>query len=265
MPTQVGYDIILGKWESGGDTMAIARELELYAPIKEWLEQRGFVVRSEVKGCDIVARHPSAGSADQPIIVELKKAFSLPLLYQAVDRLQLTPFVYVGIEAKEDGRGGHKRKRAMVDLCRRLRIGLLLVRFRGNGTTVVEVALDPVVESQADGRKPTPRVVRKQQALLKEFQLRSGDHNTGGMTRTKIVTAYREQALLYAYWLQQDGPSSARLLREKPGAISAKVHPILHDNNYGWFTRVERGIYALTPEGEVALVEYAHIVREILK
>jgi hypothetical protein len=244
--------------------MAIQRELELYVPIKEWLEQQGLVVRSEVKGCDIVAIQPNADASDQPIIVELKKAFSLPLLYQAVDRLRLSPLVYVAVESKEELRGGQKRKRAMVDLCRRMRIGLLFVRFRANGTTVVEAALDPVMEA-GDGSKSTPRVIRKRHALLKEFQLRSGDHNTGGMTRTKIVTAYREQALLYAYWLQQDGPSSARKLREKPGAISAKVHPILHDNNYGWFTRVERGIYAITPEGETALVEYAHILREVLK
>lgn len=44
--------------------------------------------------------------------------------------------------------------------------------------------------------------VRRRERLLYEFRERSGDYNTGGSTRVKLVTAYREKALRVALALQ---------------------------------------------------------------
>ena len=35
-----------------------------------------------------------------------------------------------------------------------------------------------------------------------------------------------------------------------------KATRIMADNHYGWFERIETGIYALTPKGSDALVAY---------
>ena len=38
---------------------------------------------------------------------------------------------------------------------------------------------------------------------------------------------------------------------------------ILQKDHYGWFERVERGVYALTPQGAEALVAYADVVAQL--
>lgn len=245
--------------------MAVTKEIELYPPIKQWLEQLGYTVRSEVRGCDVVAMRDESDS--QPIIVEMKKSFNLALLYQAVERLELTPYVYVAIETPEHAsKTIQKNHRLMEQLCRRLQIGLLTVRFRANGTSIVQVVMDPVVPGEllVPSSKKSKRVARQQTALLKEFAARSGDHNVGGSTRLKLVTAYREQALLCAYWLDKCGPLEPKQLRTQPGMIAGKIQPLLHNNVYGWFERVDRGVYRVNEDGKMALKEYSNLVKQLL-
>lgn len=245
--------------------MAIAKEIELYPPIKEWLEKLGYSVRSEVRGCDVVALRNETDS--QPIIVEMKKSFNLALLYQAVERLELTPYVYVAIETPEHvSKTIQKNHRLMEQLCRRLQIGLITVRFRSNGTSIVQVIMDPVVHGELfiPSSKKSKRIARQQTALLKEFAARSGDHNIGGSTRQKLITSYREQALLCAYWLNRCGPLELKQLRTQPGMIAGKIQPLLHNNVYGWFERVNRGVYQINNEGKKALQEYSKLVEQLL-
>jgi hypothetical protein len=62
------------------------------------------------------------------------------------------------------------------------------------------------------------------------------------------MTAYRQQALACAAVLSA-GPC-------RPKEIKVRVPDapkILLRNVYGWFDRVERGVYALTPDGIAAL------------
>ncbi len=69
------------------------------------------------------------------------------------------------------------------------------------------------------------------------------------------MTAYRQQALACAAIL---GRAPARPRDLKPSAPDAAK--ILQSNVYGWFTRVERGIYTLTDAGKAALVTWhAHL------
>ena len=62
------------------------------------------------------------------------------------------------------------------------------------------------------------------------------------------MTAYRQQALACAAALQQ-GPLRPRDLKATT-PIAAKI--LLH-NVYGWFDRIDRGLYGLTDAGQQAL------------
>jgi hypothetical protein len=65
------------------------------------------------------------------------------------------------------------------------------------------------------------------------------------------MTAYRQQALACAAALAKT-PARPRDL--KPAMPDAPK--ILLRNVYGWFTRVERGLYALSDSGRAALAQW---------
>lgn len=223
--------------------MTLAREEDLYAPVKAFLEGQGYAVKAEVRGCDLVARRGN----EPPVIVELKKAFSLALLLQGVDRLALSDQVYLAFPAPARPAKWRRDRRAVLKLCRRLGLGLLMVHA-GAPAPLVEPLLDPLPYR--------PRPNRKRQALLlKEFAQRVGDPNTGGTTRRPIVTAYRQDALRCALLLQDRGPTKAAMVARATGV--AKAAAILQRDVYGWFRRLERGIYDLSPQGREALVLFA--------
>ena len=69
------------------------KEADLYLPIKRFLEAQHYEVKGEIHGCDVFAIR---GSED-PVVVELKLALNLNVVLQAVDRLAVTPKVYVGV------------------------------------------------------------------------------------------------------------------------------------------------------------------------
>jgi hypothetical protein len=60
--------------------MARVLETDLYLPVKAFLVAQGYEVKAEVGAADIVA---CRGDED-PVIVELKAAFSLTLFHQAI-------------------------------------------------------------------------------------------------------------------------------------------------------------------------------------
>jgi hypothetical protein len=231
--------------------LAIRSETELYPPIKAFLEGLGYEVRGEVRHCDLVAIR----GEEEPVVVELKKTFNLPLLIQGIDRQRHTDRVYVGVELPATGKAPHGLHWSdLVRLCRMLGLGLMTVRFYKRKKPRVEVLCEPGAYQ--------PRTSRKQRLLLlNEFHERSGDYNVGGSTQKKVVTAYREKALTLAKWIHEQGPSSPARLRELTG--NAKAGQCLQTNVYGWFVRIKRGQYGLSPEGEQALTEYAHVIKTI--
>jgi hypothetical protein len=141
-------------------------ETDLYLPIKRHLESQGYTVKAEIKGCDVVA----VRGGELPVIVELKQAMSLALLYQAVDRLTVAELVYVAVARPKRGVTADATR-----LCRRLGLGLIVVTTSGS----VDVVADPVAYA------PRPNLKRRG-VLLKEFNARAGDPNMGGSTRTPI-------------------------------------------------------------------------------
>jgi hypothetical protein len=199
-------------------------ETELYAPIKKFLETLGYVVKSEVKGCDVVG----LGKDDVPVIVELKISLNLQLFYQAIDRSALSDMVYVAVPRPKRG-----TPLDAVKLCKRIGIGLIVVTAAGS----VEVLADP---APYQPRKNQKRLAK----LLGEFRKREGDPNIGGSVGRKLMTAYRQDALKCAQQILANGPSSPKHIKATTGVDRAAT--ILRDNHYGWFERVERGIYAVT-------------------
>src|SRR3546814_486228 len=159
--------------------------------------------------------------------------------------------VYLAFAAPDRAAGWRRDSRAILKLCRRLGLGLLRVH---PDRALVEPLLDPLPYQ--------PRPNRKRSALLlKEFAQRVGDPNTGGQTRRPIVTVYRQNALRCAVLLHRQGPTKAALVAAGTGVATAAA--LLRSDVYGWFGRVERGIYDLSPKGREALVLFADVVREL--
>jgi len=97
-----------------------------------------------------------------------------------------------------------------------------------------------------------PRRDPKRRArLVREHRRRLGDPVAGGTTKVPIMTAYRQQALACAASLS-NGPRPTSEIRT---AIPDGPKILLH-NVYGWFFRVGRGVYGLTPEGITALTRW---------
>jgi len=210
-------------------------ESDLYAPVKALLEGQGYSVKGEVKGCDVVA----VRGAEPPVIVELKRAFGMALILQGVSRLALSDSVYLAVGAWP------RNMRDVRKLCRRLGLGLMVVAKQR-----VDILLDPA---------PPPNKARKDKRrlgrMLGEHARRVGDPTLGGSsTRVPLMTAYRQEALRCAGLLARNGPMKIAAL--KLAADAPKAAAILRDDHYGWFERVERGIYALTPKGRQGLEQH---------
>lgn len=224
--------------------MAKARtltEADLYQPIARYLEGLGYTVRGEVMDCDITATR-----GDELVVIEMKRTFSTALLVQATKRQRITDSVYVAVPRPKRGRQWNGFRH----LLRRLELGLIFVSFGRRRKPRVEVVFHPVPH-QRQKRKAAKR------AVLTEMEGRSGDFNCGGSTRQKIVTAYRENAIQIACCLDAMGPMSPKELRDL--GTGPKTLSILYSNFYGWFERVDRGVYALRGKGREELGEFGEL------
>lgn len=112
------------------------------------------------------------------------------------------------------------------------------VQLQISATGKVDVIVEPVPWRPTRDAKCRSRIVA-------EHRRRYGDTAAGGSTREPIITAYRHQALARAAARPRD-------LR----VALPDVPKILLRNVYGWFVRVERGIYTLSEGGKAALVRW---------
>jgi hypothetical protein len=212
-------------------------ESSLYLPVKRFLEKIGFEVKGEICGCDLVAVRD--GGPPAVVIGELKLTSTLELILQAVDRTAACDEVWLAVRASRRGRGREHGPRIR-KLCRLLGLGLLCVSARGR----VDVLVEPVPwRPRRDGKRRS--------RIVEEYRRRLGDPGAGGGTRQPIMTAYRQQALACAAALAR---GAARPRELKPAVPDAPK--ILLRNVYGWFVRVERGIYTLSDWGRAALVRW---------
>jgi hypothetical protein len=211
------------------------KESDLYLPLKRFLESQNYEVKGEVQDCDVLA----VRGEEVPLVVELKLSFNLNVVLQAVERLALTPKVYIGIPR---GCGIlNRRRRQIIKLLRMIGLGLVAVN-PDLETGSVEVILDP--------GEYTPRKSKhRQERLLGEFMRRVGDPNLGGTEKRKgIMTAYRQRSIAIGRFLQKNGATkashAAQTLREP------KARDIMYRDVYGWFDRESLGVYKLSPRGK---------------
>lgn len=221
------------------------RESDLFPPIRRLFEDLGYVVHAEVKNCDVTAT-----KGDELIVVELKKSLTTKLLAQAVTRQKTGALVYVAIPKPKKYRP--RAYRETLDLLKKLELGLIFVNLP-DGNAFAEVVQDP---EPFAGLRLDPR---KKAGILKEINARSVEMNQGGITRTKIVTAYTERCIHIACALQKFGEMSPKAISQL-GIAHKDVYSILQKNHYGWFYRVEKGVYALTLKGRRELSQYPEFV-----
>lgn len=225
-------------------------EQDLYEPVRQWLKDRGYNPKAEVMGCDILALKDELALA-----VELKVTLNLEVILQAVDRQRFADIVYIAVPKK--GKLLYTKRWRMINhLLKRLEIGLLLVSEKGKS---VEEALEPV---PFDRERSRQAYKRRRKSAVAEFNKRHGDYNTGGVNKVKLVTAYRESALLIAHLLSVNGPMSPKKLREM-GSDAKKTQSILSRNVYGWFEKLSKGLYMVSPRGYEALSLYNNVVAEL--
>ena len=216
------------------------KETDLYPPIKAFLEGQGYEVKSEIGAADVVA----VREEEDPVIVELKTGFTLALVHQGIERQKVTDWVYLAVPY-QTGRTAYKAMKANLNLCRRLGLGLLSVRLD-----------DGFIETHVDPGPYKPRQSKQRKGrLLAEFTKRVGDPNQGGSTRTTLITAYRQDAIKCIRVLNDLGPTKAAEVAKLADVTRAR--PIMAHNHYGWFEKVERGIYTLSPKGQEAIIEYS--------
>jgi len=226
-------------------------ESDLYAPIQDYLENLGYEVKGEVKDCDVTATRDG-----ELIVVELKRGFTLELIYQAIDRQRIADGVYVAVPLPKRGYMS-PRVRDMQSLCRRLELGLIFVGFTSKGIPQIDVAVHPK-EASRPRRDKARRI-----AVIREHEARTGSVNPGGVTRRKILTAYKEQALHTAKLLRDNGPQRAEDVKRLGGPSNATA--ILGRNVLKWFTREAAPggrlyLYDVSEAGLAALEEYKEFI-----
>ncbi len=217
------------------------RETDLFEPIRGYLENQGFEVNAEVVHCDVTAT-----KGDELLVVELKTSATMQLLVQATERQKITDSVYVAIPA-----GVHKRKHflGVQRVLKRLELGLIVVDLTSD-PPAVKKHFDPLPHKKR-------KVSRKKRAVIREISRRSANYNVGGSSQSKLVTAYRENAILVAACLEETGATSPKELRKR--GTGWKTQSILSDNHYGWFQRIDRGVYELTSRGRNEVREYPEL------
>lgn len=223
-------------------------ESDLYMPVRDFLIEQGYIVRSEVMDCDITAI-----KENELVIVELKRNLSVSLLAQAVKRQKTADIVYIAVP-KPKKLFANSKWQDICHLIRRLELGLILVSFKNN-RALIEIPIHPAPFDREKSRRINNR---KRQGIIKEANGRHMDLNLGGSSGKKLVTAYRESTIFIACCLMMLGPLSPAQLR-KLGTDAKKTNSILSENYYGWFERVKRGIYSINETGKKEINEYKEL------
>ncbi len=221
-------------------------ERDLFLPIKTYFENFGYVCDGEVKGIDLYMEN-----GEKNVAVELKQTLDFKSVQQAALRQKITDIVYIGIFKPKDLYSSAFKDKLY--LLKRLGIGLIVVTKRGQ---TVEIVSEPIVTELSSFQK---RNVGKRKALSEEFHKRKTKNNIGGVNDTKLITGYREDALLVLDALiALAGEGSSRKVREVSGVANATR--IMYQNYYGWFCNVSTGYYKVTETGRNALEEFSGVI-----
>jgi hypothetical protein len=221
-------------------------EVDLYEPIQKHFKKQGYRVNGEVHDCDV-----TAVKGEDLVIIELKKGLNIDLLLQATRRQRLTDLVYIAIPKPK--RVSRRRWNDILALLKRLELGLITVSFAGIRRNI-EFVLHPEPYERGLSKNK-----KKRAAILAEIEGRSTDYNIGGSNKSKIMTAYKENCIQIACYLEQLGPMSPKALIKL--GTGDKTPSIFYQNYYKWFERIERGVYAITDQGRQELQEFPELVQ----
>lgn len=208
------------------------KESDLYPPVCEYFISLGYDVQAEVKSCDLVAKKDG-----ETIVAELKTSFCLKLVYQAIERQSITDLVYIVIPRPKGAKGAQWN--SMLKLMKRLDIGIITVALDS------ELKAVDIVSVPAGTAKPKSST--KRASFNKEVDSRNLHVNTGGVNKTKILTAYREKSIYILCLAEAFGeisPAQINKILNEPYAGN-----IVSRNFYGWFKKISKGVYAISDEG----------------
>lgn len=225
-------------------------EKDLFGPIKDYFTKMGYTCDGEVDGIDLYME-----KGDETAAVELKVSLDFKVVIQAALRQKLVDTVYIGTFSNRNIRAAAFRDK--VYLLKRLGIGLILVSKRSKAVNIVS---DPVVSELASFKA---RNKSRSRHLAGEFEHRRTKLNVGGVNKTKLITSYREDALLVLNALAElGGEATPKQVKEFCGI--EKSCKILHANYYGWFENVRRGTYCILPAGYDALEEFEEVLLALM-
>ncbi|MBZ4684074.1 MAG: hypothetical protein PWP46_2220 [Fusobacteriaceae bacterium] len=217
-------------------------ETDLYRPIEKYFIDKGYIVKGEVKSCDIVALKD-----EELIVVEMKLSINLTLILQAIERQKVADYVYIATPKLPKNL---QKRRKIITLIKRLNLGLFIIKNHK-----VEEIVSPFEEYNFYNNKS------KRNKIKKEVLTRKNNINIGGTNKTKIITAYREQALFIAYVLLKYGNLAPKEVK-KITKIE-KSSNILYTNFYNFYTRVSHGVYSISNNGknylEKIISEYSEL------
>lgn len=225
------------------------KEEDMYDLVCDYFLELGYKVNGEVRSCDVTAIKD-----DTLVILELKKSLSMELLIQAVKRQKLGDLTYICVP-KPKNYTKNKKHQDLLYFLKRLSLGLIYCEPDKN---ILEVLLHPVEFDMAKSKKLNKR---QRDQLIKEIDSRKTSLNKGGSRGKKLMTAYREEALKLAWHC-----SGQTFLTPKEGIEKGvpKAPAILRANYYGWFLKVGRGKYELSPAGAAAIIEHQAALLDIM-
>lgn len=225
-------------------------EKELFGPIKDFFTKQGYTCDGEVDGIDLYMEKDG-----ETVAVELKVSLDFKVVIQAALRQKLVDTVYIGTFTNRNVRSSAFRDK--VYLLKRLGIGLILVSKRSKAVSIMN---EPVVRELKTFRSSN---TSKRRHLEKEFEHRRTRLNVGGVNKTKLITSYREDALLVLNALAElGGEGSPKSVREQCGV--EKTAAILRANHYGWFEHVGTGSYRILQPGYDALEEFEEVLLALM-
>ncbi|MCT4542622.1 MAG: DUF2161 family putative PD-(D/E)XK-type phosphodiesterase [Vallitalea sp.] len=228
------------------------KEVDLYKPIHNYFTELGYKVNSEVNSFDVTAIKDN-----NLIIIELKKSLNMKLLIQGVKGQRLTDMVYIAIQRPK--KTFSKEWKDKLHLIRRLELGLIFVSFKGD-KSLVQIVCHPKPFKRKQSKKLS---TKKKNKLIQEIDGRHIDYNIGGSNKTKLMTAYKENALQIACYLYKYGNLSPKELRKL--GTGDKTGSILNNNFYNWFIKIERGVYRISEKGVQAIEQYNELSKYYLE
>ncbi|MBR0365262.1 MAG: hypothetical protein IJH94_00485, partial [Clostridia bacterium] len=132
----------------------------------------------------------------------------------------------------------------------KLELGLIFVTIKSDDCSFAEIIREPEPFVPVKERRD------KLKKILRETDGRAIDNNIGGVTKRRIATAFTERNIFTACVIEKYGTASPKLVKDITGADCAAL---LSRNFYGWFSRVEKGVYTLTDKCRAELSDYPEL------